>query len=85
MLAVDTEPPESADEDFFALLQGLLDDLKERPDDLGLLGFGEDALGEKFFHDVGLGESHTGVLRGTKLRPSGSCQPMDSEAWLRVD
>lgn len=35
MLSVDTEFPESADEAFYTMFQGLFDALKERFDDLG--------------------------------------------------
>jgi hypothetical protein len=55
MLSVDTEFPESADEAFYTMFQGLFDALKERFDDLGWLGLGEDVLPEESLHDVGLG------------------------------
>jgi len=54
--------PEPADENIFAILKGLFHQLEEGVNDLGWLSFAEDVFAEKFFDDLGFGESHGSLL-----------------------
>ncbi len=66
MLLFHTEFPEPADENIFAVLQGLLNQLKKGVDYLGRLNLCENVLGEGCFHDLGFGESH-GLLQNLTM------------------
>jgi hypothetical protein len=52
ILFLHTEFAETADEDVFAVLQRLLDELKESFDNLCALAFGEDILGKQILNNM---------------------------------
>jgi len=51
-----------------SVLEGLLDQLKERLDDLSWFALGEQIHGEKSFHDRGFGETHRSLLNNESAR-----------------
>jgi hypothetical protein len=58
--------PKSADENVFAVLQGLFYQLEKGVDDLGRLKLCENIFGEECFHDLGFGESHWWLLKNER-------------------